>query len=228
MMGYNALEGTFLGGCLFSGRVAGRAAAAASDGARAASPRETCKFCQTRPGESFSSADQPLPSPPKGDLVSTNQPSLSLPPRCCPPCGSASTGGAGSYFLVGLGSALLTIFTFNLATPWAICMYFRWAVQHTTVNGQPVRFTGTGLGAVRAVDQVVAADVRHARDLLLLGGPQPDEVDHRTDRARGAGAPRRRRCRSERAWLPPGANFARDRSAGRGFAANGAAIVLSG
>jgi len=30
MMGYNALEGTFLGGCLFSGRVAGRAAAAAT------------------------------------------------------------------------------------------------------------------------------------------------------------------------------------------------------
>jgi predicted oxidoreductase len=29
MHGYNALEGTFLGGCLFSGRVAGRAAAAA-------------------------------------------------------------------------------------------------------------------------------------------------------------------------------------------------------
>src|SRR5207253_7110910 len=27
--GYNALEGTFLGGCLFSGRTAGRAAAAA-------------------------------------------------------------------------------------------------------------------------------------------------------------------------------------------------------
>lgn len=30
MMGYNALEGTFLGGCLFSGRVAGRAMAAAT------------------------------------------------------------------------------------------------------------------------------------------------------------------------------------------------------
>jgi predicted oxidoreductase len=28
MHGYRALEGTFLGGCLFSGRVAGRAAAA--------------------------------------------------------------------------------------------------------------------------------------------------------------------------------------------------------
>ena len=28
--GYRALEGTFLGGCLFSGRVAGRAAAAAT------------------------------------------------------------------------------------------------------------------------------------------------------------------------------------------------------
>src|SRR4029453_5346963 len=29
MMGYNALEGTFLGGCLFSGRTAGRSAPAA-------------------------------------------------------------------------------------------------------------------------------------------------------------------------------------------------------
>jgi predicted oxidoreductase len=28
MHGYRALEGTFLGGCIFSGRVAGRAAAA--------------------------------------------------------------------------------------------------------------------------------------------------------------------------------------------------------
>jgi predicted oxidoreductase len=28
MHGYNALEGTFLGGCLFSGRIAGRSAAA--------------------------------------------------------------------------------------------------------------------------------------------------------------------------------------------------------
>jgi predicted oxidoreductase len=32
MMGYNALEGTFLGGCLFSGRIAGRAAAQAVGG----------------------------------------------------------------------------------------------------------------------------------------------------------------------------------------------------
>ncbi len=31
MHGYRALEGTFLGGCLFSGRVAGRAAARAVD-----------------------------------------------------------------------------------------------------------------------------------------------------------------------------------------------------
>ena len=29
MHGYNALEGTFLGGCLFSGRIAGRSTAAA-------------------------------------------------------------------------------------------------------------------------------------------------------------------------------------------------------
>jgi predicted oxidoreductase len=29
MHGYNSLEGTFLGGCIFSGRAAGRAVAAA-------------------------------------------------------------------------------------------------------------------------------------------------------------------------------------------------------
>jgi predicted oxidoreductase len=33
MHGYNALEGTFLGGCLFSGRVAGRAVARRFSGA---------------------------------------------------------------------------------------------------------------------------------------------------------------------------------------------------
>ena len=32
MHGYRSLEGTFLGGCLFSGRIAGRAAAAATRG----------------------------------------------------------------------------------------------------------------------------------------------------------------------------------------------------
>lgn len=35
--GYNALEGTFLGGCLFSGRAAGRAAAVALGGRRSSS-----------------------------------------------------------------------------------------------------------------------------------------------------------------------------------------------
>jgi uncharacterized protein len=35
--GYNALEGTFLGGCLFSGRTAGRAAAVALGGRRSSS-----------------------------------------------------------------------------------------------------------------------------------------------------------------------------------------------
>ena len=33
--GYRSLEGTFLGGCLFSGRTAGRAATEATGGARA-------------------------------------------------------------------------------------------------------------------------------------------------------------------------------------------------
>jgi predicted oxidoreductase len=41
MHGYRALEGTFLGGCLFSGRTAGRAAASALRGRGLAAPQDT-------------------------------------------------------------------------------------------------------------------------------------------------------------------------------------------
>lgn len=55
-------------------------------------------------------------------------------------------GGAGSYFGVGLLAALLTLITFGFGAPWAICMRYRWRAQHTLINGQRVRFTGTGMG----------------------------------------------------------------------------------
>ncbi|MFI5428272.1 FAD-binding protein [Aeromicrobium sp. UC242_57] len=54
--GYNSLEGTFLGGCLFSGRAAGRAAArqrlttwcAAGRSLRASGPRRGCRGRRSR------------------------------------------------------------------------------------------------------------------------------------------------------------------------------------
>ena len=55
-------------------------------------------------------------------------------------------GGAASYFWVGVGAFLLTLGTLGIATPWAICMTYRWKAQHTLINGQRVKFTGTGAG----------------------------------------------------------------------------------
>lgn len=53
-------------------------------------------------------------------------------------------GGAGSYFLVGLGSSLLMLVTLGLAAPWAVAMYYRWQTNHTIINGRRLRFTGSG------------------------------------------------------------------------------------
>jgi uncharacterized membrane protein YjgN (DUF898 family) len=53
-------------------------------------------------------------------------------------------GGAGSFFLVGLGATLLTIITLGIALPWAIAMFYRWQAEHTIINGRRLRFHGSG------------------------------------------------------------------------------------
>jgi uncharacterized membrane protein YjgN (DUF898 family) len=55
-------------------------------------------------------------------------------------------GGAGSFFVVTVLSALLVVCTFGLATPWAVVMRYRWRTNHTVIDGRRLRFTGTGLG----------------------------------------------------------------------------------
>lgn len=55
-------------------------------------------------------------------------------------------GGASSYLGVGILSALLTIFTFGIATPWAICMQQRWKINNTTIGGRKLQFNGSGIG----------------------------------------------------------------------------------
>ncbi len=53
-------------------------------------------------------------------------------------------GGAGSFFVTGLLAYLVMLFTLGLGYPWALCMYQRWAVEHTLVQGRRLHFTGTG------------------------------------------------------------------------------------
>jgi uncharacterized membrane protein YjgN (DUF898 family) len=59
-----------------------------------------------------------------------------------------------SYFdggllqLIGwnLLGALVTTLTLGICYPWAFCMVYRWEAKHTVINGQRLRFDGTGAG----------------------------------------------------------------------------------
>lgn len=53
-------------------------------------------------------------------------------------------GSAGDFFVTALLAALVTVFTFYIGTPWAICMIQRWHAEHTIVNGRRLKFIGTG------------------------------------------------------------------------------------
>lgn len=41
--------------------------------------------------------------------------------------------------------AIVTIFTFGICYPWAMCMIYDWETKHTVVNGKRLKFNGTAL-----------------------------------------------------------------------------------
>ena len=53
-------------------------------------------------------------------------------------------------FLQWLGWSLaviaITVITLGLGYPWACCLFMGWETSHTVVNGQRLKFTGTGAG----------------------------------------------------------------------------------
>ena len=54
-------------------------------------------------------------------------------------------GTGGQYFVtVIIHLAILGVITFGLYMPWALVKLFRLKASHTTINGKPVSFTGTG------------------------------------------------------------------------------------
>lgn len=40
---------------------------------------------------------------------------------------------------------LVTVFTFGICYPWAICMIYRWEAKHTVINGRRLKFNGTAM-----------------------------------------------------------------------------------
>ena len=41
---------------------------------------------------------------------------------------------------------IITVFSFGICYPWAVCMIYNWEVKHMVVNGHRMRFTGTAIG----------------------------------------------------------------------------------
>lgn len=54
-------------------------------------------------------------------------------------------GGAGRNFIfVGIAATLLLLFTFGLAYPWAVTMFYKWKASHTYIDGRQLKFVGSG------------------------------------------------------------------------------------
>lgn len=53
----------------------------------------------------------------------------------------------GLLQLIGwkLLGAIVTIFTFGICYPWAVCMIYNWETKHTVINGKRLKFNGTAL-----------------------------------------------------------------------------------
>ncbi|MGL5312027.1 MAG: hypothetical protein ACRC92_02155 [Peptostreptococcaceae bacterium] len=39
---------------------------------------------------------------------------------------------------------LVTVFTFGIATPWAMCIKYNWVAENTVIEGRRLRFIGKG------------------------------------------------------------------------------------
>lgn len=58
--------------------------------------------------------------------------------------GSYFDGGMLELVVVYLGMAVISIFTLGLGFPWAMCLYLRYQVNHTVIEGNRLHFIGTG------------------------------------------------------------------------------------
>ena len=61
------------------------------------------------------------------------------------PVRSTFDGGVLEHILYSIGAVFITVVTFGLAYPWAFCMYRRWEINHTKIEGHRLHFDGTGL-----------------------------------------------------------------------------------
>ena len=39
---------------------------------------------------------------------------------------------------------VISVITFGIATPWAMCIKYRWQIKNTVIEGRSLKFIGTG------------------------------------------------------------------------------------
>ena len=55
-------------------------------------------------------------------------------------------GGVLGFIGWGIVCFFLTIFTLFIGYPWAVCLFNKWKLKHTVIQGRRLKFTGTGIG----------------------------------------------------------------------------------
>lgn len=55
-------------------------------------------------------------------------------------------GGLLGFIGVNILGGFITLITFGICYPWAICIVENWITKHTVIEGQRLRFTGTAMG----------------------------------------------------------------------------------
>lgn len=53
-------------------------------------------------------------------------------------------GSVLDCFIYCLATSAIISFTFGIATPWAICLLYKFILSHVTVDGRRLTFDGTG------------------------------------------------------------------------------------
>lgn len=54
-------------------------------------------------------------------------------------------GGLVELIFLRLAGFLITIFTLGICYPWALCLVYRWEINHTVVEGRRLKFNGTAI-----------------------------------------------------------------------------------
>ncbi|WP_225047083.1 DUF898 domain-containing protein [Lacticaseibacillus kribbianus] len=55
-------------------------------------------------------------------------------------------GGLLSYIGWSLLAVIITVFTFGICYPWALCRLYGWKINHTVIDGHRMVFSGSAIG----------------------------------------------------------------------------------